>query len=95
MVLAGKDRGKIGTVKKINRKNDQVIVEQVNIVKKHVKGNPHTGQSGGIQDVEAPIHSSNLAVMCDSCSQPTRIGYKFAQDGRKYRYCKKCNEMIK
>jgi len=94
MVLAGKDRGKVGTVKKIDRKNDRVIVEEVNQVKRHVKGNPYTGESGGIQDKEAPLHYSNLALMCESCAKPTRIGYTFTEDGRKLRFCKKCKEML-
>lgn len=94
MVLTGKDRGKIGTVKMIDRKNDRVIVEQVNMVKRHVKGNPYSGKSGGIQDKEAPLHYSNVAVMCDGCSQPTRVGTTTTDDGKKLRVCKKCKEML-
>lgn len=94
MVLAGKDRGKVGKVKKIVRKKDRVLVEQVNLVKKHTRANPYTGQAGGIVDQEAPINISNVALMCDACSKPTRVGYKVTDDGRKVRFCKKCNEMI-
>jgi large subunit ribosomal protein L24 len=94
MVLTGKDRGKIGTVKKILSKKDRIVVEQVNMVKRHTKGNPYTGQAGGIQDKEAPVHYSNVALMCESCNNPTRIGYSFTEDGRKLRYCKKCREML-
>lgn len=93
-VISGKDKGKIGTIKSIDRKNERVIVEQVNLVKKHVKGNPYSGQSGGIQDKEAPIHISNVALMCDSCTQPARVGYTYTDDGRKMRFCKKCREMM-
>ena len=94
MVLAGKDRGKVGTVKMVDKKDDRIIVDQVNMVKRHVKGNPYTGKSGGIQDIEAPMHISNVSVICDSCTKPTRVGYKVTADGRKLRFCKKCQEML-
>ena len=94
MVLVGKDRGKVGSVKNINRKTQRITVDQVNKVKKHTKGNPYSGKSGGIQDIEAPMHISNVALICESCTHPTRIGYTYTDDGRKRRYCKKCNEMI-
>jgi large subunit ribosomal protein L24 len=94
MVICGKDRGKVGTVKKILRKSDRVIVDQVNIVKRHMRGNPYTGQAGGIVEKEAPIHISNVALFCESCSKPTRVGYKFTEEGKKLRYCKKCKEIL-
>ncbi len=94
MVIAGKDKGKIGVIKKILKKKDRVIVEGVNIVKKHVKPNPYTNTPGGIQEKEAPIHYSNVMLVCEACSQPTRVGYKFTEDGKKMRYCKKCNHMF-
>ncbi|MCF8040056.1 MAG: 50S ribosomal protein L24 [Desulfohalobiaceae bacterium] len=94
MVISGKDRGKVGQVKKIDRKKDRAVVEQVNMVKKHTKGNPYSGQSGGIQDKEAPLHYSNLALICDSCTKPTKVGYTRTEDGRKLRFSKKCNEML-
>ncbi len=94
MVICGKDRGKVGTVKKIIKKNDRVVVDQVNLVKRHTRGNPYTGQSGGIIEKEAPIHISNVAIYCEACSRPTRVGYKFTEDGRKLRYCKKCKEIL-
>jgi large subunit ribosomal protein L24 len=94
MVVAGKDKGKIGTIKSIDKKKEQVIVEQVNMVKRHVRGNPYAGKSGGIQDKEAPIHISNVALMCDSCTRQARVGYRYTDDGRKMRFCKKCQEML-
>lgn len=94
MVLTGKDKGKVGTVKNLDEKKKQILVEQVNLVKRHVKGNPYTGKSGGIQDKEAPIHYSNVALMCEACSNQTRVGFKITKDGRKKRFCKKCGEMI-
>jgi large subunit ribosomal protein L24 len=94
MVLTGKDKGKVGTVKAVYKKDGRVVVDKVNLAKRHVKGNPYTGKSGGIQDIEVPMHISNVAVICESCTHPTRIGYKITDDGRKMRYCKKCQEML-
>ncbi|WP_027371012.1 50S ribosomal protein L24 [Desulfovermiculus halophilus] len=94
MVMTGKDRGKVGTVKSVLYKDENIVVDQVNMVKRHVKGNPYTGKSGGIQDKEAPMHISNVALVCDSCTKPTRIGFTYTEDGRKLRFCKKCHEML-
>lgn len=94
-VIAGKDKGKIGKVLKILRKKDRVLVEKVNVVKRHTRGNPYSGQQGGIVEKEAPIHISNVAVVCDACAKPTRVGYKYTEDGKKVRFCKKCNELMK
>lgn len=95
MVIAGKDKGKIGKVLKILRKKDKVLVEKVNMVKRHTKPNPYVNQPGGIVEKEAPINVSNVAVVCDACTKPTRIGYKKTEDGKKVRYCKKCGELFK
>lgn len=94
MVIAGKDKGKVGKVLKILRKKDRVLVEKVNMVKRHTKANPYTQQPGGIVEKEAPIHISNVALMCDACTKPTRVGFKEVADGKKVRFCKKCNEVI-
>ncbi len=59
-----------------------------------MKGNPYTGQAGGIVEKEAPIHISNVMLFCEACSKPTRVGYKFTEEGKKLRYCKKCNEIL-
>lgn len=95
VVLTGKDQGKIGKVLKILRKHDRVLVEKINVVKRHTKANPYSGQQGGIVEKEAPIHVSNVAVVCDACAKPTRVGFKVLDDGSKVRVCKKCNEIIK
>ncbi len=87
IVIAGKDKGKIGTVLKVDKEKRRVIVEKVNIVKKHVP-------QQGIIEKEAPIHISNVMLICPKCSQPTRVGKKFLEDGRKVRVCKKCGEPI-
>jgi len=93
-VTAGKDRGKVGKVLRINRKDDRVVVENVNMVKRHTRGNPYSGQQGGIVDKEAPIHISNVMLMCPQCTEPTRVGRTSTEDGKKVRVCKKCNEFI-
>jgi large subunit ribosomal protein L24 len=77
------------------RKEDKVMVEKVNMVKRHTKPNPYVNQPGGIVEKEAPINVSNVAVVCDACTKPTRIGYKKTEDGKKVRYCKKCGELFK
>lgn len=94
MVLAGKDKGKIGKVLKILRKKDRILVEGVNKVQRHTKPNPYLNQPGGIVEKETPVHASNLAVVCGSCTKPTRVGYKKLDDGKKVRICKKCSEVI-
>lgn len=94
MVIAGKDKGKIGKVLKILPKSDRILVEKVNVVKRHTKGNPYSGQAGGILEKEASLAISNVALMCDACAKPTRVGYRFTDDGKKIRFCKKCNNVI-
>lgn len=94
MIIAGKDKGKIGKVLKILKKKDAVLVEKVNMVQRHTKANPYANQPGGIVEKEMPIHISNVMVMCSACTTPTRIGYVSTTDGKKVRYCKKCNEQF-
>jgi len=93
MVIAGREKGKIGKVLKVFSKEQRVIVEKINMVKHHARPSPTTGK-GGIMEKEASIHISNVMVMCDKCMRPVRIGRKILDDGRKIRYCKKCNEVI-
>ncbi len=94
MVVAGKDKGKVGRILTIDKKHDRVLVEKVNMVKRHTKGNPYTQQPGGIVEKEAPVHVSNVMLMCSACTEPTRVGYRFTEDGKKVRFCKKCNEIV-
>lgn len=92
-VIAGKDKGKIGKVKKVYPKQMRVLVEGVNIVKRHMRARgPET--PSGIVEMEAPIHISNVMLVCPNCGEPTRVGYTFLEDGRKVRICKKCGEVI-
>lgn len=94
MVIAGKDQGKIGKVLKVLRKHDRVLVEKVNMSKRHVKPNPYRREPGGIVDKEMPIHVSNLMVVCSACNTPTRVGYRHTEDDKKIRFCKKCNATL-
>lgn len=94
MVITGKDAGKIGKVLKILRKKDRVLVEKVNMAKRHMRPNPYLQQPGGIMEKEMPVHVSNLMVVCAVCAKPTKVGYKYTEDGKKVRFCKKCNEVM-
>lgn len=93
MVIAGKDRGKSGRIIRVIPKEERVVVERINLVKKHLRASPTTGQ-GGIVEVEAPIHVSNVMPICPSCNRPTRVGKKILEDGTKVRVCKRCGESI-
>jgi large subunit ribosomal protein L24 len=92
MVMAGKDKGKTGKVLRINRKTDRLIVEKVNMIKRHVR--PSQKTKGGIMERESAIHVSNVMIYCDKCSKPVRTGTRVLEDGKKARYCKKCNEVF-
>jgi large subunit ribosomal protein L24 len=92
-VIAGKDKGKIGKVLKVIRKKNRVLVENVNMVKRHAKPSAQNRQ-GGIIEGEAAIHWSNLMLMCSKCMAPTRIKIQLLDDGKKVRACSKCDEII-
>ena len=94
MIVTGKDKGKVGKVIKVLRKKDRVLVEKVNMVKRHTKPNPYRQQPGGIVEKEMPIHVSNVMVMCSACASPVKVGYRYTEEGKKVRFCKKCNEII-
>ncbi len=93
VVLAGKDKGKMGNVKKVDLKTGKVLVEGVNMVTKAQKPMPMAGIQGGLIKMEAPIDSSNVQVVCPACEKPTRIQHKIV-DGKKVRVCKKCGEQL-
>ena len=92
-IIAGKDKGKVGKVLKINKKKSRVLVENINIVKRHSKPNAQNRQ-GGILESEAPIHWSNVMLMCNKCMKPVRISMKRLEDGKMVRFCNKCEELI-
>ena len=93
MVIAGKDRGKTGKILRVLPEKSAVIVERLNIVKRHSKPRGPQ-QPGGIVEKEAAIHSSNVMIMCDKCNAPVRIGQKILADGNKIRICRSCNEAL-
>ena len=90
-VITGKDKGKRGRILKILRDKDRILVEGVNIVKKAKKKRKQQDR-GGIVEIEAAVHSSNLMIVCKKCG-PVRVGYKIAGD-KKVRVCKKCGEEL-
>jgi len=94
VVLTGKYRGQRGTVTRVLTGDDQVIVENINMVKRHTRPNPMRGEAGGIVEKEAPIESSNVAIYNPVTQKPDRVGFKFLEDGRKVRYFKSNNEVV-
>ena len=94
MVLTGKDKSKRGTVLRVLRDDRKVIVENINMAKRHTKGNPQKGTAGGIVEKEMPIAVSNVAIWNPVSNKADRVGYKNLEDGRKVRYFKSNNEVI-
>ncbi|NIM18642.1 MAG: 50S ribosomal protein L24 [Candidatus Latescibacteria bacterium] len=92
-VVSGNHRGKIGRVLKVFPNSNRVIVEKVNLVKRHRRPRSATDK-GGILEKEAPIHVSNVMLVCPKCSKPSRTGVSFLSDGTKVRVCKSCNETL-
>jgi large subunit ribosomal protein L24 len=92
IVIAGKDKGKKGSV--LNITDDRVLVESCNMAKKHVKPNPNVGETGGILEKEMPLHASNVALFNPATGKADRVGIKTLKDGQKVRYFKSNNEVI-
>lgn len=92
VVLSGRSKGKIGEVLKVMPKENRAVVQGVNTVKRHTR--PSQGAPGGIVEKEAPIHVSNIAHIDPTNDLPTRVGYRFLDDGRKVRFAKRSGEMI-
>ena len=93
MVITGRERGKTGKVLRVLREKDALIIERLNLVKRHSKPRGPQ-QPGGIIEKEAPIHASNIMIMCDKCNAPVRIGDKQLGDGKKIRICRRCGEAL-
>lgn len=93
LVIAGKDKGKKAKVRFAYPKDERLLVEGINFIKKHSKA---VGQAkpGGIIEREAPIHVSDVMLMCNKCNHPTRIGFRFLEGGKKVRICRVCHEVI-
>ena len=92
-VAVGKDRGKKGRVLSVDRDDKSVVIEKVNVIKKHMKPNKKYAQ-GGIIEKEAPVHLSNVMLVCPKCSKPTKVATTVAEGGTRHRTCKKCKEVI-
>lgn len=92
LVIAGKDKGKTGKVLRAFPREDKVLVEGVNFIKKHVRPR-RAGEKGQIITMPSPIHISNIKLICPNCGRPARVGYKLEQD-KKFRICKKCHKNI-
>jgi large subunit ribosomal protein L24 len=93
LVIAGKDRGKKGKVRKALPTKDKVIVEGVNMIKRHSRAKGQARQAG-IIELEAPMDVSNVILICNKCNKPARVGFRFLSDGRKARICRSCDEVI-
>ncbi len=91
-VLAGRDKGKEGHIIRAIPKENRVVVEKVNLVKRHQRATPDS--EGGVITMEAPIHVSNVMKVCTSCKKPTRIAHKFLANGMKVRACKHCGATL-
>jgi large subunit ribosomal protein L24 len=94
LVVTGRDRGKRGRVLKVLPEKNRLIVEGVNLIKRHTKPNPGKNVKGGIVEREASLHASNVQLVCPECGTQTRIGRKILGDGRKVRICRKCEGVV-
>jgi len=92
MIIAGRERGKTGKVLRLLPKTERVVVERINLVKRHTK--PRGTQQGGIIEKEAPLHISNVQPVCGRCDKPTRIGTRRLENGDGVRVCRRCGEQM-
>ena len=93
-VISGKDSGKRGRVLKVFHETERAIVEKINFVKRHTRPNPGKGIQGGVAEREAPLHVSNLMVVCPDCGRPTRVKHQRLEDGTNQRVCRKCSATL-
>ena len=94
VVITGRDRGKKGRVLVVEPTKNRVIVEGVNVIKKHTKPNPQRNIKGGIVEREASVVASKVQLVCPLCNAATRIGHQLLEDGRKVRVCRKCKGVV-
>ena len=94
IVTTGKDRGKRGRVLKVLPEKNRLVIEGVNFISRHTRPNPSKNIKGGIMKREAPLHASNVQIICPECSARTRIGRRTLGDGRKVRICRKCEGVV-
>lgn len=93
MIIAGKEKGKTGKITRVFPDKGRVVVENVNMVKRHSRPT-RTNTEGGIVEKEAALAASNVLLLCGACNQPARTGLRVLEDGSKARFCKKCNEIV-
>jgi len=93
MVISGKEKGKVGKILKVFPEKNRVIVEKVNYVKRHTRPGGKVSK-GGIIEREAPLHVSNVMLICGKCTDPVRVSYQKQPDGKTARLCKKCGEIL-
>ena len=93
LVITGKDKGKKGKVRFAYPKKERIVVEGINFIKRHMRARGQARQAGIIER-EAPVHVSNVMLLCNKCNHPTRIGFHSLEDGRKVRICRSCGEVI-
>ena len=91
-VMTGKDRGRRGDVRQVIVGSDRLVVTGVNMVRKHRRQQEFSPAE--IDEVEAPIHTSNVRLVCQSCDKAVRVGFRLLDDGGKVRFCKQCDEVI-
>jgi large subunit ribosomal protein L24 len=94
LVTTGKDRGKKGRVIRVVPEKNRLIVEGVNLIKRHTRPNPAKNVKGGVVQREASLHASNVQLVCPECGAHTRVGHKVLEDGRKVRICRKCDGVV-
>ena len=94
VVLSGRDKGKRGRVLRVIPNKMRVVVEGVNFIKRHTRPNPQKNIKGGIVEREAPLHASNVQLVCPECSAATRVGRQRLDDGRRVRICRKCKGVV-
>jgi len=94
VVLAGKDMGKRGVVLKVIQDLEKIVVENINMVKRHTKGNPAQGTPGGIVEKEMPLHISNVSIWNPVSDKADRVGIKLLEDGQKVRFFKSNDEVV-
>lgn len=94
IVISGREKGKRGKIKKVLRSQLRVIIENLNLVTKHVKAKPHVNEPGGLKKIEAPIHVSNVALYNPLIGKPDKVGFKILENGKKVRYFKSNGELV-
>lgn len=93
LVITGKEKGKKGRIISVDSTRSKILIERINLIKRHTRPSKKYAQ-GGIIEKEAPLHISNVMMICSKCGKPTRIGNAVLSDGKKARVCKKCKEVI-